>query len=196
MQPTDLPASGITGLRTIELTAGSEPVRQRFFEANPLYFLAVNAEPAQPTEAHEEIHGELPAVWCFTRKWVFGYANAQGAVVAMSNIVSDLLAPSVWHIGIFIVETLRHGNGDGQALYRELEAWAVSNGASWLRLGVVQGNARAERFWHSQGFVEVRTGEGVQMGKLTNTLRVMVKARSAPPLENYLSLIPRDRPQP
>lgn len=62
--------------------------------------------------------------------------------------------------------------GLAQALHAELEAWAVSNGANWLRLGVVQGNGRAERFWESLGYVEFRTRIGVEMGKRTNTLRV------------------------
>ena len=195
MSIAELPASPIAGLRTVELGSGDEPLLQRFFEANPLYFLAVNGAPAGPGEAHEEIHGELPAGWAFTKKWVVGYLDADNQVVALANVVSDLLASGVWHIGTFIVATSRHGSGDAQVLYRGVEDWARANGARWLRLGVVQGNVRAERFWEALGYVETRTRAGVEMGRLTNTLRVMVKPLAGGTLEQYLQLVPRDRPE-
>ena len=98
--------------------------------------------------------------------------------------------------GLVVVATSRHGTGDAQALYRGLEAWAATNDAAWLRLGVVQGNARAERFWEVLGFVQSRIRGGVEMGRLTNTLRVMFKPLAGGTREDYLSLLPRDRPDP
>jgi GNAT superfamily N-acetyltransferase len=192
---TVLPGSPIPGLRTVELVAGSEPLLQRFFDANPEYFLSIQGEPARPDEAHDEIHGELPAGWPFTKKWVIGYGGDDGTLLAMANVVSDLLADGVWHIGTFIVATARHGTGDAQRLYRGIEDWAVANGARWLRLGVVQGNGRAERFWLSRGFVEARARDGVPFGRVTNTVRVMFKPLAGGSPEDYLLLVPRDRPE-
>ena len=54
---------------------------------------------------------------------------------------------------------------------------------------------RAERFWEALGYIETRTRERVEMGKLTNTLRVMVKPLANGPIEQYLSLVQRDRPE-
>jgi GNAT superfamily N-acetyltransferase len=195
MPHTELPASPIRSLRTVELTAEREPELQRFFEANPAYFLAVHGAAAGPGEAHEEIHGELPAGWGFTKKWLVGYLDEGNALVAMANVISDLLAPGVWHIGLFIVATPRHGTGAAQRLYHGLEAWAAANGATWLRLGVVQRNGRAERFWESLGYIQTRTRSGVEVGRLRNTLRVMVKPLGSDSLDHYLSLVPRDRPE-
>ncbi len=121
--------------------------------------------------------------------------DASGAMVAMANVVSDLLAPTVWHIGLFMVATARHGDGSSQRIYRGLEAWAGANGASWLRLGVVQGNVKAERFWERLGFAQVRTRSGVKMGRLTNTIRVMIKLLRGGTLEQYLALVERDGPE-
>jgi len=195
MPQTELPASPVAGLRTVELGAGSEPLLQRFFEANPLYFMTTHGEPARPSEAHDEIHDELPSGWAFTKKWVIGYLDARDEVVALANVVTDLLGGDVWHIGTFIVATARHGNGEAQVLHRGLEDWARANGARWLRLGVVQGNDRGERFWERLGYVQTRTRSGVEMGRLTNTLRVMVKPLADNTLEQYLTLLPRDRPE-
>ena len=194
MHHTELPPSPLPTLRTVEITSELESKLQRFFDANPEYFEAVLGEPAGPNEAHEEIHGELPAGWSFTKKWLVGYVDESGALVAMANVVSDLLAPGVWHIGLLMVATSRHGTGDARAIYQGLESWAASNGATWLRLGVVQGNGRAEHFWESLGFIQTRTRAGVEMGKVTNTLRVMVKPLGDHSLDRYLSLVQRDRP--
>jgi GNAT superfamily N-acetyltransferase len=191
-----LPASPLTGLSTVQLGADDEPLLQRFLEANPPYFLAVYGEPAGPDAARDEIRDLPPAGWSFTQRWLLGYATADGELAAAADVVSDLLVPGVWHIGLFIVATSRHGSGDAQALYRGLESWARGEGARWLRLGVVRGNARAERFWEALGFVETRTRVRAEMGKRTNTLRVMVKPLSGGTLDAYLAAVPRDRPEP
>jgi hypothetical protein len=59
---------------------------------------------------------------------------------------------------------------------------------------VVKGNARAERFWERAGFVETRMRTDVAMGRLINTLRVMVKPLAGGAVADYLLLVPRDRP--
>jgi GNAT superfamily N-acetyltransferase len=195
MPTITLPVSPIPTLRIIELTPDHAPLLQEFFDANPAYFLATSGAPAGPGEALEEITSELPAGLSFTRKWVMGYANEEGALVAMANIITDLLAASVFHVGTFIVATERHGTGDAQALYQGLEGWAASNGAAWMRLGVVEGNTRAERFWASQGYLAVRQHPNYQMGNRSVTVRTMVKPLSGGTLAAYLTLVPRDQPE-
>ncbi len=195
MQPSTLPLSSCVGLRSIEITSGDEPMLQQFFDTNPAYFLAVQGEPAGAREAHDEIHGELPNGWRFSKKWLIGYVDTQNNLVAFASIVSDLLAPGVWHIGLFMIASSRHASGDAQLLYRGLETWAREQGAQWMRLGVVQGNARAERFWEALGYCPPRTRDGVVMGKRVNTIRVMFKPLAGGTLEQYLSLVARDRPE-
>jgi GNAT superfamily N-acetyltransferase len=190
------PASPIPGLSVVSLVPHGEDALQKFFEANPSYFLAVHCEPAQPGEDHEEIFEEPPVGWPFTQKYVFGYQDSGGRLAAMANLISDLLAKGVWHVGTFIVETARHGTGDSQELYQSLEHWASDSGARWMRLGVVQGHARAEAFWLRRGYLQVATREGVAMGNKTNTIRVMAKPLFGQSLSEYYSLVERDRPVP
>jgi GNAT superfamily N-acetyltransferase len=188
-----LPASPIAGLTVVGLGPESEPILQRFFDANPAYFVTVSGEPAGPNEARDEIRDEVPAGMSYTSRWMLGWADAGGELAAMADGVCDLLAPGVWHIGLFIVATSRHGGGDARTLYRSLEDWALANGAAWMRLGVVQGNVRAERFWQAQGYVETRT-RTVAMGRRTNVVRVMHKPLAGGSVAQYLALVPRDRP--
>jgi GNAT superfamily N-acetyltransferase len=180
--------------RAIELGADDVPELQRFFDENPEYFVLVTGQGPHRSEAEEEFHRPLPEGWSFTRKWVIGFVDDAGSMVGMADVVSDLLAQHVWHIGLFIVATRLHGARVAQLLYAHLERWALEHGAAWLRLGVVAGNARAERFWQRCGFVEVRTRDGVQMGPRTNTIRVMFKPLGGGDRLEYLALIARDRP--
>jgi predicted N-acetyltransferase YhbS len=189
-----LPTSPIPELRVIELDEATEPLLQQFFEDNPLFFQAVHGEPPQEGEAHQEIFDELPPGWSYTKKWVIGYLNDQGRMVAMANVVSDANALNVWLLGTFIVATEWHGSGKALALYTGLEQWAMSHGATWLRLGVVVGHERAERFWARRGYAEIARREGVAMGKRINALRVMVKSLYGQELKEYSELMARGRP--
>jgi GNAT superfamily N-acetyltransferase len=195
MVSTQLPLSPISGLRTVELTAELAPRLQRFFEDNPEYFIAVNGEPAGPDAAQETIHRGPPPGWTFAKKWLIGYVATGGSLVAIADVITDLLAPGVWHVGLFILATEHHGSGEAQIIMGGLESWAIVNGAKWLRLGVVQGNARAERFWESLGFQDARIREGVEMGRRKTSMRIMYKPLAGGTREQYLSLIDRDRPE-
>jgi GNAT superfamily N-acetyltransferase len=195
MTPAELPASPAPDLRTIELTPDREALLQRFFEANPEYYETYYGEPPGPGEAHEEIHGEIPGGFRYTKKWLIGYVDAGGELAAMVNVVSDMIAPRVWHIGFFVIATSRYGTGLARSLYDGLERWMVQHGARWLRLGVVAGNLRAERFWESCGFLETRVRPDTPYRKRTQTMRVLYKPLAGGTLEEYRALVTRDRPE-
>lgn len=194
MTTLTVPPSPLPHLRTIELTPEHEPLLQRFFEANPEYYLICNGEPPGPTEAHDEIANDPPAEWGFTKKWLIAWLDGAGDIVAMANVVSDLLAPRVWHIGYFLVATSTYGTGQSRTLYASLERWMHDSGADWLRLGVIVGNVRAERFWAARGYVQTRVRHGVVYGRLTHSLSVRAKPLEGGTVEEYLARVPRDRP--
>lgn len=191
-----LPTCTIDAIRVVALGASAEGSLQRFFEANPEYFLSVTGRPAQPGDARDELHETLPDGWQYAAISILGWAKPSGELVAMANVVSDLFAPGIWHLNTFIVETARHGNGDAHSIYRDIERWAIAGGATWLRLGVVLGSTRAERFWERQGYLQTRLRHGVEMGGRVNTLRVMCKPLAQGSLAQYLQLVARDRPEP
>jgi GNAT superfamily N-acetyltransferase len=180
--------------RCTEMSAGDVPRLQRFLEENPEYDLCVNGEPPHPGEAQEEFDSRAPPDWGQGKKWFLAFDAPGGGMAGMADVIEDLLAPNVWHIGLFIVATRLHGSGAARELYGALEAWMKANGARWVRLGVVAGNARAERFWERCGYAETRVRRGIVMGKRTNDIRVMLKPLSDGRLDEYLSLVPRDRP--
>ena len=189
-----LPGCSVAGIQVVELGGNDADELQRFFERAPDYFIAVNGEPATPTEAHEELQGQLPAGWSCSRMYWLGYRDGQGRLVAVVNIAADLLAEGVWHIGLLLVDARLHGTGLAQRLHADLEVWAVRKGAQWLRLTVVIGNTKAERFWPKLGYVQVRTREGITMGRQVNTVSIQIKALAGGQVDDYLQRVERDRP--
>lgn len=182
------------GWRARQMTEDDIPRLQAFFQANPEYHVSVNGVPPGPNEAREEWDSLPPKEIRYGKRWMIDVTAADGSMDAMANVVSDMLAQDVWHIGLFIVATRLHGKGAGAGIYEALEGWMRQHGAQWIRLGVVAGNARAERFWEKMGYVEVRKRLAVQMGAKVNDLRVLVKPVARGTITDYLAVVARDRP--
>jgi ribosomal protein S18 acetylase RimI-like enzyme len=183
------------GFGALEAGAQEIPALQRFFEENPEYFLAVSGEGPHAGPAQEEFEDRPPPDCPWDGKWMIRFVDADGAIVALADVVSNLLAPGVWHVGLFIVATRLHGSGRASEAFDALEGWIRDGGAQWLRLNVAVGNTRAERFWERTGFAEVRRREGVRIGRQDNTMRVMLKPLAGGSLADYLARVPRDRPE-
>ena len=181
--------------RCVELVAQDMSALQTFFEANPEYFHSVSGTPPGPDEALNELEDPPPDL-PFSRKWLLGFIDDAGGIHGMANVLADFLGTGVFHIGLFIVASPLHGTGAAGSMYDALERWLAARGAAWLRLGVVKGNAKAERFWHKAGYVEVRERAGIAMGARVNTVRVLVKPLgSERRIDRYLAVVARDRPE-
>jgi GNAT superfamily N-acetyltransferase len=170
---------------------------QCFFDANPEYFLSVDGEPPARDAAAHELVDVPPAGMRYRAVLLLGVSDGEapsGALAAMATVVEGFFSEQVWHLGLFIVATALHGGGAAHAIHGALERWMRQRGAAWIRLGVVAGNARAERFWERSGYVETRRRGPIAMGRRTNLLRVMVKPLAGGSIDEYLDLVQRDRP--
>jgi GNAT superfamily N-acetyltransferase len=196
-RPTDSPAQPIfesAAFYARELVASEVPLLQALFDANPEYFLRVNGRTATPDEAQVEFAETPPPHLTYTKRWFAGLFDRRHGLVGVALVVSDLCAARVWHIALFLVATRLHGTGAASEIYLALEGWMRRSGARWLRLGVVQGNAAAERFWTRHRFEQVRIRPGVDTGGRINTIRMLVKPLESFDLASYLVLVPRDHP--
>lgn len=174
------------------------PALQALFEANPGYFELTGGEPPGPGLALEELRSRPPEGWSYSEHWSLafvrpGQAGAAEVCLGMALVDTDLLARGVWHIGLFLVASSEHGSGLAPRLYQALEHWAQGQGAGWMRLGVVLGNTRAERFWERQGFQELKRRPDMEMGRLRQTVRVMLKPLGTHTVAEHQERVPRDR---
>lgn len=181
------------------LSLADAPRLQAFIEANPEYWWRIGDAPPPPDEAEQELRSRPPPELGGREHIDLGFWRETGPsspeLIGSAIVDTDLVLEGCWHIALFLVATPLHGQGVAARLFRALEAWARAGGAQWLRLCVVQGNLPAERFWERQGFVPLRSREGVPAGKRVNTVRVLLKPLTAAPPEDYLARVPRDRPE-
>ncbi|MGZ5086113.1 MAG: GNAT family N-acetyltransferase [Usitatibacter sp.] len=182
-------------IRCVELTSERLPDLQRFFDENAAYFHLVTGAAPRVDEALETYRMRPPDGWPFERKWLLGFEREGPGLVAMADVVVNLFADGVWHIGLFIVGSPLHGPGAAASIYEALESWMSARGARWSRLGIVEGNVRAERFWEKMGYVQIRRRIGVTMGAKKNNIRGMVKSLAGEILRDYLDRVPYDRPE-
>lgn len=108
-------------------------------------------------------------------------------VEGLVDVTVDLLARGVWHVGLFQIGEAHWGTGLAQRVYGALEGWMLRGGAQWLRLGVVAQNLRGERFWLRQGYRRIGSRHGIAMGRLHNTVHVMLKPVPPHTLQGYLA---------
>jgi GNAT superfamily N-acetyltransferase len=169
---------------------------QAFYEANPEYWRMVYGHSPGPDEALQDIDATPPADMPYSAlpMWLIR-DRASDRILGEVSVATDLLADGVTHLGFFIVDAARQGSGFASEVYSSYEAWAIENGARWLRLGVVEGNRRGHRFWLRNGYVEIRRREDYVIGDLSHTLIVMVKPVAPNTLDDYLHRVPRDRPE-
>jgi RimJ/RimL family protein N-acetyltransferase len=191
--PRDRVAFGCGMFDAAQVSERELAALQRFYEANPGYFERVEGAAPGPTRAREELFGLPPMSWPFTRKLLIAFRDRAGAIVGVAEMICDFFSKGVWHFGFFLVADGLHGSGVPHALYAHLEAWMRAQGARWLRLGVVRGNPRAERFWEKVGYVDVAERRDYPQGTLRHTLRVMAKPLAGGGIEEYRALVPRDR---
>src|SRR5581483_9445594 len=99
-----------TGAAT-EVSAAQLAEVQRFLEANPEYYLRVTGEPPGPDAAREELEALPPSAWDFERKSLLAFRDASGEIIGVAEMLANLFAFGVWHIGLFIIATRLHGKG-------------------------------------------------------------------------------------
>jgi ribosomal protein S18 acetylase RimI-like enzyme len=83
-----------------------------------------------------------------------------GRLVGMGNVDVRPTVPVIWKL--YVVPDA-HGTGVGTALLQGLID-ALPAGTPAVQLEYVDGNARAERFYRKQGFVEIRRDPGERSG--------------------------------
>ncbi|HEY1091977.1 MAG TPA: GNAT family N-acetyltransferase [Burkholderiaceae bacterium] len=192
MDATLFQVDALCEARTIELA--DLPALQAFFDANPAYHEFAYGEPPPANEAQREWQDRPPAGMPYESAQLIQFLGADVSMQAMASVVRGFFAPAVWHLGLFIVATSLHGSGRAQAIYAALERWMREQGAQWLRLGVIIGNARGEPFWLRQGFQELRQRGPADYGRRSHMLRVLMKPLNGGSVADYLALVARDRP--
>ena len=140
-------APEIEGCVTRPLEYGDTALIQQAFDGDPVYFRAINGRDI----AVEEICSALPAGSSKADKYTF-VIEREGKVVGMIDLIKGYPEPDIWYLG-FLFISREHRGGTGRRALKGLCAWAKRQGATALRLGVVEPNLKARWLYATEGFV-------------------------------------------
>jgi GNAT superfamily N-acetyltransferase len=170
---------------------------QAFLQANPAYTRLVEGREVAPDAAATEFDDEPPAAFAFDWRWLLLVRErASGELVGVIDLVKDLLAPGIWHVGLFFVAERPHGSGVAAELHAALQHWMHGQGARWLRLNVADRNLRGARFRRRQGYAFVCPREWTAPSGRVNTVWTLVKPLAGESLAGYFAAQTRDTQQP
>lgn len=85
-------------------------------------------------------------------------------------------APGDAYLGLMLLAEGSRGAGRGVRLLRAVEAQARDRGAAALFLAVLEANEAGRRFWQREGFVTLKSGLPVTIGRKSQLVQRMGKA--------------------
>jgi GNAT superfamily N-acetyltransferase len=137
------------------------------------YYEFVFGLPPGPAEA-QSLFTALPEGKDYTDKQLIGfYEEGQGQLIGFLDVIRDYSNIGDWTIGLMLLSPQWRGQGLGEKLYHAFSQWAQASGAKQIRLGVVEHNKRAYRFWQRMGFETIERRSPSQMGNKEGVLIVM-----------------------
>jgi len=106
-------------------------------------------------DAGKSILFDLPPGKELKDKYVFGVYKENGILIAVIDMVKDYKEAGEWIIGLLMIDPSERGNSLGRKLHNLIKNWVLEEHGKVLRIGVVEENNRAYKFWCEMGYVEM-----------------------------------------
>ncbi|MNY20851.1 putative acetyltransferase [compost metagenome] len=165
------PPSQLASFRTIRLSLADAPRLQPLLEACEDYFLMITGEGAGPQEAESEL-ASLPPGKTLDEKFFIGLQKPEGNLVGVLDVVKDYPEPGIWYLGLLLLHPRERAKGLGASLHAQLCENLREHGGRAIRLGVLEQNEKALRFWERMGYRELER-KPFKAGSLPHTVRVL-----------------------
>lgn len=150
--------------------ADHEPVRQLCIRCEDYYHIVEGMPPSDGAAA--EILESLPPGKKAEDKTVAGIFSKDGKLIALADIIMDYPSTGTWMLGLLLIDPRERKKGLGRSIHDGIAGWVATYGAKKLRIGVVEDNTNALRFWTHLGYKE--TGSVPRhYGIKDNIVRVM-----------------------
>ena len=107
--------------------------------------------PYEPNAAKDLLLDCPPGIG-LENKHVIGFISPKGEIVGLLDAIKGYPEPEIWFIGLLLFSPDNRNNGLGEMVMKYFEYWILSQGAVEIRLGVVEKNKAAIRFWEKSGF--------------------------------------------
>jgi len=141
-------------IKTIEDNSLKE-IERLIFECSDYYKLCADAPPSKDDAL--EIFTALPPGKQYEDKYSLGVFNTSNRLIGVVDIVKNYPATGEWMLGLLLIKPNERSNGLGRTIHAGLVEWARTNGAASIRIGVIEDNIKAEKFWFELGYVKIKT---------------------------------------
>jgi GNAT superfamily N-acetyltransferase len=145
----------LDGYPVVRLTPADAADLQDLFERCTDFHELSEGGPTRSTAGAEELVAR-PAGKELADKFSFGIYAPAGGLVGFLDLMRDYPAESEWWIGLLMLDPAVRGGGLGGRIYRAAAEWVSAQGGAMIRIGVLEQNPDAMRFWQRQGFLELR----------------------------------------
>jgi RimJ/RimL family protein N-acetyltransferase len=144
-------------LSALQLNSGHLARIQNLFEKCEDFFILVSGKPSEPNAANDLLM-EIPPETKLENKYVIGFIDKNSNLVGLLDAMNGYPKPGIWFIGLLLFVPDERRKGYGEMVMKGFKKWILSLGAVEVRLGVVEQNKQAIRFWEKMGFtlLEIR----------------------------------------
>jgi GNAT superfamily N-acetyltransferase len=140
------------------------PALQALLERSADYFYLVEGQPPRPDEA-TNLAKDCPPGWTTADKLLIGITDQENSLLAVIDGMCGYPKEGIFWIGLMLVDPSKRGRGLGTRILAGFENWAASQGAKQIRLGVVEENVKALRFWQRSGYKLHSKSDPTPMGQ-------------------------------
>ncbi|MDQ7843351.1 MAG: GNAT family N-acetyltransferase [Armatimonadota bacterium] len=155
------------------------PALQELFEQSQEYFELEFGLPPGPSEAHSTFIA-LPEGKHYEDKLLIGLFEADDILAGVLDVIRDYPAAGEWSIGLMLLHPSRRRQGVGSEVFSAFEKWAASQGARRIRIGVLEHNQQALRFFQRVGFDIIEKQPPKKFGVKESGVVVMQRILSPP----------------
>ena len=133
----------------------------------------IEGEPPSP-HAAQDLQADLPFLNDLADKFLYGIF-LENAMVGVLDAFRNHPQGGVWWIHLLLLEPDQRGRGIGMQALNTFTALAGEQGALMFRLGAVEENVRALKFWRRMGFELVEKSRPRLFGQKQHVVWTMRK---------------------
>lgn len=128
---------------------------------------------SQPDSEARNLLNDLPDGKEKGDKIVLGIFGENAELIGVIDLIKNFPTQGEWMLGLLDLIPAVRKHGLGKKVHQDLVNLAKSEGATSLRIGVLQGNGAALRFWSSLGYKKIKESTMV-FGNKTHQVEVMI----------------------
>ncbi len=153
----------------------ADEIGELFARCGDYFKKSFNIPPPTPENIRNNFSQEETGENEATEQLSLGLFTPSGKIAGLIHALQDYPDKGCWFLGLLLLEPSSRGQGQGEKIYQAFEKWAGESGANRIRLGVLEQNKGAIKFWKRMGFKEIERREPKKFGEKESVVYVMEK---------------------